>query len=190
NPFLVRAGRNAEAYRLFLLTLDEERRKAAGYVFDSSFDFEAGANPFDWRFKRQSGVDLSLKKTGRKNLDDKSLQIKFLKKPVNFRDVNQNIRLHAGEFKLEVIYKNRDVKGPNPVMVGVFCAGQPKPLSQVALEKSNLQEQSVSTVFRVPNEKCDLQTVTVFNDNFSKSWANLYSGTLLIHDIRIELTGG
>lgn len=190
NASLIKEGRYAEAYRLFYLTLEKDEQKVAGYIFDSSFDYEAGDNPFDWRFKREPGVSLGLVKTGRTKPDDKSLEIRFLGRPTDFKGVNQNIRLPASQFKLEVTYTNKDVKGPKPVIVGIFCKDRPQPIAQIQLEKSSDPEQSASKVFQVPDTKCDLQRVSIYNRNFSKSWENLYSGTLLIHDIRLELAGG
>ncbi|MEP6356980.1 MAG: hypothetical protein ABJ081_09870 [Hyphomicrobiales bacterium] len=186
---LIRAEKYSNAYILFLLTLNDEQREQAGFVFNSSFDFKPTTSPFDWHIIDQAGVDIGLKKTAIKSPDDTSLEIRFLGKPTNLNNLIQHIRLPPGRLRLNVSYTNQNLKSPKPVVMGISCFKPRRLLGEVALLKSKNEQNSIDIEVLVPNDDCKMQVINVYNKNFSKSWANRITGSLLIHDVSIEKVG-
>ena len=186
---LIKAEKYSNAYILFLLTLNDEQRKQAGFVFNSSFDFKPTTSPFDWRILEQAGVDIGLKKTAIKSPDDTSLEIRFLGKPTNLNNLIQHIRLPSGRFRLKVTYTNQNLKSPKPVIMGVSCLKPRRLLGEVVLLKSANEQNSTDVEVVVPNDDCKIQMINVYNKNFAKSWTNRITGSLLIHDVSIEKVG-
>lgn len=186
---LINAEKYSNAYILFLLTLNEEQREQAGFVFNSSFNFKPTKSPFDWLILEQAGVDIGLKKTAIKSPDDTSLEIRFLGKPTNLNNLIQHIRLPSGRFHLKVSYTNQNLKSPKPVVMGISCFKPRRLLGEVVLLKSTNEQNSIDVELLVPNDDCEMQVINVYNKNFSKSWANRITGNLLIHDVSIEQVG-
>ncbi len=186
---LIRAEKYSNAYILFLLTLNDEKREQAGFVFNSSFDFKPTTSPFDWLILEQAGVDIRLKKTAIKSPDDTSLEIRFLGKPTNLNNLIQHIRLPPGRFRLNVSYTNQNLKSPKPVVMGISCFKPRRLLGEVTLLKSKNEQNSTDVEVLVPNDDCKMQVINVYNGNFSKSWTNRITGSLLIHDVSIEKVG-
>ena len=187
---LISAEKYSNAYILFLLTLSDEQREQAGFVFNSSFDFKPTKSPFDWHIKEQAGVNIGLKTTAIKSPDDTSLEIRFLGKPTNLNNLIQHVRLPSGRFRLKVTYTNQDLKSPKPVVMGISCLKPRRLLGEVVLLKSANEQNSTDVEVLVPNDDCKMQVINVYNKNFSKSWTNRITGSLLIHDVSIEQAGG
>ena len=187
---MIAEERGADAYRLFVLTLDEGRKQDLGYVFNGAFTQEPKFNnPFDWSFTVQSGVNISIEN---RNLDGQqvnAVELKFHDKPTNLTTLRQTIRLPENSFNFSVKYSS-DVKGPKPLILSIACQSPQKEVTQVILEPTNGNVKTISSEFKIPSAGCDLQFISLYNKNFSKSWQNRYSGSLNLYNVTIELVGG
>ncbi|MEP3265699.1 MAG: hypothetical protein ABJN78_08080 [Hyphomicrobiales bacterium] len=186
---MITAGRGADAYRLFVLTLDESRKQDLGYVFNGAFSQEPKFNnPFDWSFSVQSGVNIAINNRKLDGQQVKAVELKFLDKPTNLTTLRQTIRLPENSFRFNVKYSS-DVKGPKPLILSIACLSTQQEVTQLILEPTNGDVQTISSEFKIPPTGCDLQFISLYNKNFSKSWQNRYSGNLNLYNIAIELAG-
>lgn len=187
---LIRENRFADAYRLFFLTLTEDERKHTGYVHNSGFELPESISPFNWQFSQQPGVKITRKNTALENSDDMSLEIRFLDQPARFSGVRQYLRLPSSNFRLTIDYTNEDLVGPSPIKLGLRCSPRNLRFLEVELPKTGKEAAKKEIEFSVPEDECDFQLLWFYNTNFTKSWANRYRGSLIIHGVSIELDAG
>jgi len=195
---LVAEKRYAEAYILFRSMLDEQQGGETGYVFNADFKSQPTGNPFDWQFKKQAGVSMRIVRlvnnTDNMNTDsrrdDRALQIKFLDNPVQFKSLNQLMRLVPGDYDLAATYQTTELRAPKPLFLAVECIDSRIKLAVLPFESGTYKLNTVSNEFRIPPQGCALQRIHVFNEFLARSWSNRYSGRLTLDRIFIRRLEG
>lgn len=181
------------AYRLFFGTLDSEKRRHSGYVFNGNFDLEPSGNQFDWQVPNQAGLNAEIRKiriegNSAENFEN-VFMIKFLDSPVRFSRVLQSLILPPSNFTMKLTYSTQDLKTKKPIKFQIECRDKNTPLAAISFQPGNNEKKQIEIKFEVPVSNCTLQQLKISNDNFVESWKNRYSGTLLLHNIAISLDG-
>lgn len=194
---LIGAKRPSEAFLLFNLTRSPSAPN--GYVYNGQFNALPSGNPFDWNWRSQAGADIRIVKhsetrrdssnKGQVPADEKSLSIRFLDNPVRFDNVRQMTRLVAGKYSLAAAYSVRNLRTPKPLMLGIRCAGARQFLASQTFRTDINSPTKLEVEFIVPPTNCDLQQITVYNENLTDSWKNRYSGSLFLHSVAITRSG-
>ena len=187
---MISAERYAEAYRLFVLTLEEDRKNDLGYVFNGSFSHKPKwYSPFNWDLRIQPGVNIDIKKRQLNGEGINSLEFRFLEKPTNLNTLHQYLKLPTSQFRFDIKYSS-DVRGPKPLRVGIYCKPSNKKVTELVLEPTDKEVKTISTELTIPTNDCDQQFMFLYNKNNSKNWQNRYSGSLYLYNVSIELIGG
>lgn len=192
---LLAQNRISDAYLLFHKTLFEEEKKNSGYVYNSGFRAEPTSFHFDWNIEPQAGVNMqrvvsrSLSSQSNQLSNPGGLEIKFLNAPVAFSNVSQLLYLPKKPFQLTINYSVDGFRGPSPVSVKLECVQSRAEIVEVELSKIDVNQDVKTSTFKVPTEKCDLQKISVSNNNIVESWQNRFKGKVTLHDISIKVLG-
>jgi len=188
---LVSLGQNSRAFQIFRLTLSKTQEQESGYVFNANFNLEPSENLFDWNMAKQSGMNMSIRAMQFKtdNVGENVLETRFLNSPLRFSAVLQTLNLPQTDFTLKLTYSTRNLVVPKPIKLAIECKNTDKQLAVLELSAGDFTGKKIQSTFAVPEENCDLQQIRLFNGNVVESWSNRYSGSLLFHNVSIELGG-
>lgn len=183
---LIKRGQLNEANIAFRSFLKKNNQDDYEYIYNDKFEKQILSNPFDWSIRKQIGVGHNIKK---KRIDgelETYLEIKFLGKPIQYRNITQLVRLPAGAYKLRTHYFTKDLITPKPIKLSINCYNSNSQLATYIFDSKNSKSRTGEIKFNVPSKNCDLAQLYFHTDFLAKSWRNKYSGILGIEKISIE----
>ncbi len=186
---LLRNKRYDQAYRLFLLTLNERDRTHYGYVFNGGFDLEPSGRPFDWALASQPGVNVSREARDTGDGEDFRLKLRFLGKPVKQINVGQSIYLPAGHYRLAVNIDASDLKIPKGLNFNLHCIDPRRDVVRINILPGSYRDETLQTEFTLPDSTCRMFRLAMGTDLIAESFRYRYSGTLDIANVSIRRTG-
>ncbi len=186
---LLRNKQYDQAYRLFLLTLNETDRANYGYVFNGSFDLESSGRPFDWKFESRPGVNISREAMDISDGQNFWLKLQFLGKPVKKVDVGQYLHLPAGQYTLTVGIDASDLNLPKGLYMHIDCIDPKREVSRINVPPGNYQNETLEAHFMVPDSICKMFRFALGTDLIAESFRYRYSGILAIDNVSLTRTG-
>ncbi|PYB71700.1 hypothetical protein DMY87_15925 [Rhizobium wuzhouense] len=181
---LLTAGRYDEAYQTFLVTLDDERQKLAGNVYNGSFLDAPSGSPFDWMVKRQPGLATSMAKPG-DGASTPGLSIDFLQAPVRDPGIRQFLNLASGRYRLSVKASAQGAVLPKGLFWSIACFKPGTVLGTLPVEQGTYPITAISAELVVPPDHCGLQVLRLGTRAMTGSWNDRYSGRVRFDDVRI-----
>jgi tetratricopeptide (TPR) repeat protein len=178
------------ALALFRNSRTGEAKSDTGPVHNAGFEREPSGNAFDWSVERQPGV--SIERTNRRGTGvepDRGewlMQIRFLDSPIRLKNLRQTTSIAPGRYELVVDYESDALRMPRPVALALTCAGAREPLAMAVFEEGSRGLSEAKAAFIVPAEGCLLQELGLRNEDATESWRNRYSGSLLLHSVKVE----
>lgn len=186
---LLRARRYDQAYRLFLLTLNETDRAHYGYVFNGGFDLEPSSRPFDWRLASRPGVKVSREATDTSDGEDFRLDLQFLGKPVKRIDVSQFLYLPAGQYRLTIKVDAFNLTSPKGLHFDLICIDPKSPIIRIEVPPGSYRDEMLEASFDLPDTSCEMFRLEMGTDLIAESFRYRYSGTLSIRAISLRRIG-
>ncbi|MEM8646464.1 MAG: hypothetical protein AAGF86_08965, partial [Pseudomonadota bacterium] len=174
-----------EAYRLFLLTLNDEERERLSFVFNPDFRLKPDRRLFNWQLKRQVDADVSLPY---RPADDSGggLSVRFLGTPAKLGNVYQMLSLPKGLYRFSASVSGRNLKLPKGLFWEIYCSTSGEKLGTAPFEPGSYRNQPISESFSVPAKGCPLQTLRLRTGLQSSSWSARYHGTAIVHEVSVE----
>lgn len=185
---LLRNKRYDQAYRLFLLTLNETDRAHYGYVFNGGFDLAPSGRPFDWNLKSRPGVKISREAMDTADGEDFQLKLQFLGKPVKRIDVSQYLYLPAGQYKLTLNVDASDLEVPKGLHLNIVCTEPKRTVSRIDVLPGSYRNETLEANFTLPDSTCKMFRLAMGTDLIAESFRYRYSGTLEIDNVSLRRT--
>lgn len=182
---LLRARRYDQAYRLFLLTLNETDRAHYGYVFNSGFDLEPSGRPFDWRLASRPGVKLSRTAIDTPDGKDFRLDLQFLGKPIKRIDVGQFLYLPAGQYRMTINIDASNLTAPKGLHFDIICIDPKSRIMRIDVPQGSYRRETLEGNFILPDAGCELFRLEMGTDLIAESFRYRYTGTLSVHSISL-----
>lgn len=186
---LLGAKRYDQAYRLFLLTLNETDRAHYGYVFNGGFDLEPSGRPFDWRLASRPGVKVFRSAIDTPDGEDFQLDLRFLGKPVKRIDVGQFLYLPAGQYRLTIKVDASDLITPKGLHFDIVCVDPKSRIIRIDVPPGSYRDETLEANFTLPDTSCRMFWLEMGTGLIAESFRYRYSGTLSIHTISLRRTG-
>lgn len=190
---LISYGQYLSAYRLFLLTQDDEEKAEAGYVYNSNFNLKPTGNLFDWQLIRQAGLSTQFKELRSENANNEAksnaYEIRFLDAPTRFSKILQYLMLPPSKFTLKLVYSTSKLKTVKPINLQISCFKNGPALASLSFKPGSINKKIDEVQFKVPATGCKVLLLRLYNEKFVESWKNRYSGALFIHNISVSLDG-
>lgn len=186
---LLRYKRYDLAYRLFLLTLNEDERLHYGYVFNGGFELEPSARPFDWNLRDRPGVSVSRRSGDPETADSSALDIRFLGKPVRQVGVQQSLFLPRGRYELSVELDASNLKIPRGLYIEVLCMEPRAIITRLDIPEGSYRSRILKSEFSMPDTDCFLSKFEMGTDLIAESFRYRYVGGLTIRNVAIRKIG-
>jgi len=191
---MIRQKQLISAYELFANTRSAAEKDEIGYIYNGSFNLPSTGNPFEWRIRKQSGVEVSTFRgnhtDGQKPEFGSYVNLRFLGNPLQLRNVAQWLRLPPGNYRLDVIYAPTELRTPKPLRVVIDCIGSTNRTAIMDLAQGTSAPTTESLTFNVPESKCLLSKIEINNEFVALSWHNKFEGQIRLYDVRIiRITG-
>ncbi len=173
-----------DAYRLFMLTLDESEREKLSFVFNANFELAPDRRAFNWQLRRQVDADVSLPYAP-SGQSKGGLAIRFLGTPAKLGNVYQTLSLPKGAYTFSASVTGRNLKLPRGLYWEIYCATSGIKLSNTPVEPGSYQNKAFQESFSVPNSDCPIQTLRLRTGMRTTSWSARYHGTAIVHQISV-----
>lgn len=181
---LIREGAFSEAYRVFLLTLSAEERRALGFVFDDRFRRPADRRRFNWSIRPNADADISMPlRTGAR--DSGGLAVRFRGTPARLGNIGQTLALPPGRYTISAISTAEALDAPKTLFWEVRCHAGGNLLVTLPMESGSYASRAMDRKFTVPAGRCGLQDMTLRTGISTSTWRALYRGTLIVHELRV-----
>ena len=176
------------AYRLFLLTLNDNDRSHYGYVFNSDFDLEPSGRPFDWTLRSQPGVRIARDSRVTSKGSDSTFEVQFLGKPVKRIGLNQHLFLPPGQYELTVDLDVSNLKTPKGLFIDITCLDPRRTVSRLDIPTGSYRDRILKSEFTLPDSSCRMLRIGMGTDLIAESFRYRYSGTVTIRSISVTKT--
>lgn len=131
--------------------------RSDAWLYNADFSRPPNGSPFNWRMADRPGVDVGIVK----NPDGtNALRLDFAGR-VPLVDVRQIIMLPPGGWSLSGKLRASGLQSDMGVGWRIACAENDRPLTQPELEVGNFDWRQFSVSFRVPEEGCQAQQLTI-----------------------------
>lgn len=185
---LLRGGATDQAYRLFLLTLNDDERRVGGYVFDPAFTLTPNGKPFEWAIANTTGVDVEFANLALAE-EKQGLRVSFRNSPAKLVSISQLLKLDPGQYRLSATATARNLDAPKGLKWMIVCqAPGAISLTQLEVVEKTYRLKELSTDFTVPPEGCPFQRLVLRTGVTTSSWRMRYNGTVIFKSIRITST--
>ena len=182
---LLRGGATDQAYRLFLLTLNDDERQDRGDVFNSAFTLTPSGKPFDWVIAKATGIDFEFANLALPE-DEQGLRVSFRNSPAKRVGISQLLKLGPGQYRLLATATARNLDAPKGLNWMIVCqAPGATSLAQLEVLEKTYRLKEASTHFTVPPEGCPLQLLALRTGVTTSSWRMRYNGTVIFNSIRV-----
>lgn len=174
------------AYRLFLLTLNDNDKAHYGYIFNGGFGLEPSGRPFDWTWRSDPGVKIWRIEGLEPDESDSRLAIQFLGKPVKNIRASQYLYLPAGNYRLTANLDAANLKAPKGLYLTISCVDPRGPVMRLDIPTGSYRDRTLVAQFELPDNSCGVLRLDLGTDLIAESFRYRYSGTLSIHDIALR----
>lgn len=183
---LLKSQKYNEANLAFRSFLNPREQNLYKYIYNGNFSKPFLRNYFDWVISEQIGVSHSIKQKRQNNKDQSYLEIRFLGKPIQYKNVSQYFKLSPGNYELKIDYFTKELTAPKPIKVTISCYTTKFNMVTFTFNSTGTKPDKGNLKFNVPNKKCELAQIYFHTDFIAKSWRNRYSGILGINSISLE----
>ncbi|NOZ32130.1 MAG: hypothetical protein GXP01_03440 [Alphaproteobacteria bacterium] len=174
----------AEAYRLFLVTLNEAERAVSGYVYNAGFSVPMGEKPFRWRVGRNVMADVSVGSAVQSG-SGAGLNIRFFDSPVRPGIVRQRLGLPFGRYRLVVVASANGLRAPKSLYWRIRCEGGAE-LARLDIPEGTYLQREIEVRLEVGLENCSSQRLDLNTDVNTQSRRARYQGRVLFEQVRLE----
>lgn len=174
-----------DAYRLFLFTLSDQERALAGYVFNGKFEHFSTGRPFDWLIRDRPGAEIRTAGGGREG-ERTGAVVRFLNKPVKTVTLQQSLHLPPGTYRLSLEASGNNLSLPKDLFWSLKCSNPNRDLGRLLIPAGDYDRRTVVHDFQIAPGSCPMQSLQLETGLIAESWRYRYSGTLLMHEVRIE----
>lgn len=174
------------AYRLFLFSLNDEEKRLAGYVFNSTFEPLYSNRPFDWQIPSQSGLELVFATSHQAVEGEGGATVRFLNAPIKNLILYQYVELPPGSYRISLLASGRNLKLPKGLFWSLRCVNAMDNIARLDIQEGTFNRQSVSQEIVVPSSECPLQVLRLEAGSIAESWRFRYVGALVMHKLSIE----
>tara|TARA_R110000751_G_scaffold172928_3_gene279349 strand:- start:63283 stop:64524 length:1242 start_codon:yes stop_codon:yes gene_type:complete len=186
---LLRSKKYDQAYRLFLLTLNEEDQRYNGYVFNGNFILKPSGRPFDWAYANRPGVRISRIVGNNADGTAGNLTLGFLGKPVKNISLSQYIYLPAGKYRLSAETSAYNLKAPRGLYWKLDCINPVETIARIDIPEGSYRNRMLQTEFDLPDSSCRMTRLQMGTDLIAESFRYPYSGTMRIHEVALRNIG-
>lgn len=174
----------AEAYRTFLLTLDEQERETLGFVFNSKFELKPDYRMFNWRVvqKAEAAIRLPLR-VGGKNKG--ALSVRFRGTPAKLGNVYQVLQLPRGRYRLGGFATARGLVAPKGLFWELYCYYTGERLAEAQIEPGTYKLKPFADDITVPTANCQAQLLRLRTGVETPTWQARYRGSVIIDEISV-----
>jgi len=176
---LMANGKANAAYRVFLFTLPAAAQKLAGHVFNPQFVNTTTGQVFDWEFVDSPGVEISRTARG-------GLTISLLNGPVRLIRFGQTLALIPGAYVFKTTVSGQSLALPRGLSLRIYCPGARTEIAKIDLPEGQFSRMDLAAEFRVPDDGCASQRISIISGLNVDSWRYRYNGKLQLHSLDIE----
>ncbi|SMH40810.1 hypothetical protein SAMN02982922_2431 [Mesorhizobium australicum] len=175
-----RQGNYADAYRLFLMSLNEAERDLTGFVHNSGFSRAQEPQIFAWTYRNTPEADIRFSDAPPPY---NGAILRFLDKPAREVVLMQTLVLPQGRYRLTVNASAFNLKMPRELFLIVSCGAPNRELVRLTVPEGNYRESSLESDFEVAD--CPAQSIRLATGLVAESWSYRYSGEVVFHDVSV-----
>lgn len=182
----LRIGQYEQAYRSFLFSLSPAERAYEGYVYNSHFAPLSLLRPFDWEYRSQRGVELTVPN---KDEPESGVRIRFLNAPVRETGMAQMVMLPPGDYTLTVEASAKNLSLPKQLRWVIYCWPKGRWISVLDIPEGSFQRRKLDLRITIPDNECEMQRLQLMSGLVTESWRYRYQGELVVYSVRMEKVG-
>lgn len=183
---LIRSGRIADAYRLFVMTLSAQDMALGGYIHNSGFAGRASGRPFDWQVHQQSGHTIAFATTAEAAGGGKGMRIRFNGTPVTKISAQQYLHLPPGAYVLRADVTALGAVLPKGLFWSLRCFGGKQEIARLEVPEGSFESRLLEANFSIEGSACPLQLINLGTTAIAESWKDRYQGSVVFNSLRVE----